>query len=70
MATMQIKRIAEDRYTVRQYDDVLSVELGEMTRNKLDGHLRVRDLILRTPEDIFQSLKVGEEITVNFRTPL
>ena len=69
MVAMQIRRIAEDRYIVRQYDDVLSVELGEMTRNKLNRHLR-RDLILRTPEDIFQSLKVGEEITVKFRSSL
>jgi hypothetical protein len=44
MAHMHSKRIADDRYAVRQYDDVLSVELAEMSGKKLDEHLRVRDL--------------------------
>jgi hypothetical protein len=63
---MHIKQIADNRYAVRQYDDVLSVELGEMSGKKLDEHLSVRDLILCTPENVLQSLRVGEEITVQF----
>jgi hypothetical protein len=66
MAHMHIKQIADNRYAVRQYDDVLSVELGEMSGKKLDEHLSVRDLILCTPENVLQSLRVGEEITVQF----
>jgi hypothetical protein len=66
MAHMHIKRIADDRYAVRQFDDVLSVELAEMSGKKLDEHLRVRDLIVCTPENVLQSLRVGEEITVQF----
>jgi hypothetical protein len=34
--------------TVRQYDEVLSVGLGEMNSQMLAGRLRVRNLVRRT----------------------
>jgi hypothetical protein len=70
MAHMQIRRIADDAYVVRQYDDVLSVEFGEMSGQTLARHLQLRDLVVRTPDDVLASLQVGDEITVQFRTLL
>ena len=70
MANMQIKRIAEDMYAVLQYDEVLSVRLPEMNENELYAHLRLRNLVNRTADDVLGSLDIGEEITVQFRTAL
>jgi hypothetical protein len=68
MPNIYIRRIADDRYTVRQYDEVLSVQLGDMNVDTLAQHLRFRDLIERTAEDVINSLNVGDETTVQFRT--
>jgi hypothetical protein len=70
MASMQIKRISEHTYVVRQYDEVISVDLGEMSETKIHGHLMDRQLMDRTPGDILDSLNVGEEMTVQFRTSM
>jgi hypothetical protein len=71
MASMHIKRISEHTYAVRQYDEILSVDLGEMNENKLHGHLTVRHLMGHTPDGVLDSLlKVGDEVTVQFRTLL
>ena len=71
MASMHIKRISEHIYAVRQYDEVLSVDLGEMSKKRLHGHLMGRRLLDRTPGDVLDSLlEVGDETTVQFRSLL
>ena len=70
MASMQIKRISEHTYVVRQYDEVISVDLGEMSETKVHGHLMDRQLMDHTPDDILDSLNAGEEMTVQFRTSM
>lgn len=67
MASMRIKRITETAYTVRQYDRVAMVDLGEMSELKLLAHLTTRDLIRGKPSEVIDALEVGDEITVHFR---
>jgi hypothetical protein len=51
MASLDVKRIADDGYTVRQDDELLSVELVEINAQMLAGGLRVRDLVRRTLDE-------------------
>lgn len=68
MPSLHIERLAVDRYAVRQYDRVLSVDLGEMSGEKLHGHLTARRLVGRTPQEVIDTLEVAKEITVQFHT--
>ena len=68
MFSMHIKRTAQNTYIVRQYDDVLSINLGEMNEKKLHTHLAGRDLLDAKPADVLASLQICDEITVKFRT--
>jgi len=69
MASMCIKRITEIAYTVRQYDRVAAVDLGEMSGQTLLDHLTARYLVgSSTPGEVIDKLDVGDEITVHFRT--
>lgn len=52
---------------MRQYDDVLSVELGKMNEEKLHAHLGGQHLMDYTASEVFEALKVEDEITVRFR---
>jgi hypothetical protein len=67
MPSMQIKRIAEATYSVRQYDEVMSVGIGEMNEEKLHAHLEAQQLMDYTASEVVDALNVEEEITVRFR---
>jgi len=65
---MRIKRITDTTYTVRQYDQVAMVDLGEVSGHKLLVHLTTRHLISGQPSEVIDALEVGDEITVHFCT--
>ena len=67
MANIHIKRISEHTYTVRQYDEVMSVGIGEMSEEKLHTHLEAQHLLDYTASEVFEALNVDGEITVRFR---
>jgi hypothetical protein len=66
MTTMRIKRVTETVYTVRHYDRVASVDLGEMSGEALLAHLTTRHLMSGKPVEVIDQLEVGDEITVHF----
>lgn len=68
VASIYIKRISEHSYAVRQYDDVMSIGIGEMNEERLHAHLTARNLMNYTPSEVVDALNVGDEITVHFRT--
>lgn len=68
MASIHIKRISEHLYAVRQYDEVMSIGIGEMSEEKLHAHLTARHLMNSTPREIVDALNVGDEITIHFCT--
>ena len=69
MASIRIKRVSETTYTVRQYDRVAGVDLGEMSKKTLHMHLTARHLANGTPGAVIGALvEIGDEITVQFQT--
>ena len=70
MAILRIRRVAQNRYALWEYDPVLSVNLGEMSEETLEGHLLCRDLVNYTAFDVLHFLEVHNEINVKFRASL
>jgi hypothetical protein len=67
VASIHIKRISEHTYAVRQYDEVMSVGIGEMSEEKLHAHLSAQQLMDYTASEVVDALNVEDEITVRFR---
>ncbi len=67
---VHIRRVSDDKYSVKLSFDTFTNGLGEMTRMELYSYLKNRPLLDVTPERMIDSLRVGHQTTVHFQRVL